>query len=209
MASIRNNCNVFTCVRLTDLSCNVAVLTLHFSLVVSTTLLRRLAGNMRGRYSQSSFYETASPTIHHTVHPYHGHWGEVIFSYSRQKSNWCYQYICSVQSAVVTTSRIWHCREDLEFLSHIVIYSLIYRSAMFCIFCVSHKKNHSFSHLSWICVHLETQIQTFLLFSSLIIPNIRHTRCNVMFIGVIDWSYSNTDSHVKYPRSSCGNVACP
>ena len=70
-ASIRNNCNVFTCGRLTDLSCNVAVL--NYILVVCINLLRRLAGNMKGRYFQSSFYKTASLTILHTVHPYHGH----------------------------------------------------------------------------------------------------------------------------------------
>ena len=91
--------------------------------------------------------------------------------------------------------------------------SLIYRSAMFCIFCASHKKNQWFSHLSWIWVHLETQIQTFLLFRSLIIPNIRHTRY-VMFIAVIDWSYSNSDFHGKYVKqlrecclSLTGNIA--
>ena len=165
---------------------------------------------MRGRHFKSSFHETASLTIHHTAHPYHyhGHRGEVIFLTRNKNRIDVYQYICSVQNSVVTTSRIWHCRKVLAFLSHIVIYSLIYRSAMFCIFCASHKKNQWFSHLSWIWVHLETQKQTFLLFRSLITPNFRHTRY-VMFIAVIDWSYSNSDSHVKYPQSSCGNVACP
>ena len=121
MASICNNCNVFTWGRSTNMSCNVAVLKLCFSREHKIT--EKVGGDDDRKVLSILFLQDS--ISNHSPHcaslPWgHGHWGEVIFSYSRQKSNWCYHYKCSgsVQSSVVTTIRIWHCREFLAILSH-------------------------------------------------------------------------------------------
>ena len=73
MASINNNCNVFTSGRSTDLSCEVAVLTLNFGREYNIT--EKVGGEDERKVFSILFYfyETSSLTIHHNVHPWHGH----------------------------------------------------------------------------------------------------------------------------------------